>query len=147
MDSMSDISQIIITQYQMILDFCEQVYRKKSNIYSPLVQACCDYIQKHTHEKIYLKDLAEVCHLSERYVSKKFQQEAGTSIVDYIHKSKIEEAKLLLQHSGYTINEISNYLGYSNQSYFSSKFKEFCKLSPYEFRKKIDTQCTDEGLD
>lgn len=138
MDSMSDMSQIIITQYQMILDFCEQVYRKKNNFYSSLVQVCCDYIQKHTHDKIYLKDLAEVCHLSERYLSKKFQQETGISIVDYIHKAKIEEAKLLLRHTYYTINEISNYLGYSNQSYFTTKFKEFCELSPYEFRQKME---------
>lgn len=138
MDSMSDMSQIIIMQDQMILDFCEQVYRKKNNFHSSLVQMCCDYIQKHTHEKIYLKDLAEVCHLSERYLSKKFQLETGISIVDYIHKAKIEEAKLLLRHTYYTINEISSYLGYSNQSYFTTKFKEFCKLSPYEFRKKME---------
>ena len=48
----------------------------------------------------------------------------------------MEEARFLLQNSSYTVNEIGEYLGYANQSYFIAKFKEVYSKTPSEFRKK-----------
>lgn len=135
MDSMTDLNKIEELSVQMLFDFCQEVARKKHSNYSYLVQTCCDYIQKHTHEKIYLRDLAELCNYSERRLSKKFYQETGIRIVDYIHREKMEEARLLLQHSNYAINEIGSFLGYGNQSYFTRKFKEIYGETPFEIRR------------
>ena len=134
MDAMSDFDKMEELRVQMFLDFCQEVARKRTETYSHLVRSCCDYIQKHTHENICLRDLAKLCHYSERRLSWKFRQETGIPIVDYIHREKLEEARLLLLHSDYTINEIAGFLGYANQSYFTRKFKELYGETPRALR-------------
>lgn len=136
MDMMTDIQQIKLFQLQMFRDFCNAVADSKSNHFSKNTKECCDYIRKHSHENISLTDLSELCNLSPRRLSAQFSRETGLSIVDYIHQIKLKEAASLLQYSNYSITEISNYLGYSTQSYFTARFKEYYGLTPLQFRKK-----------
>lgn len=135
MDSMSELKHLDALVHQMFFDFCEHVSSEKQKGYSIPVQICRDYIQKHTHQKILLRNLAEECGYSERRLSQKFYEETGVRIVDYIHQEKMNEAALLLKNSNYTLNEIGEYLGYGSQSYFTAKFKAVYGKTPFEFRQ------------
>ena len=136
MDLLSNLSQIQLLQTQMMFDFCNTVAKIKHQNYSYPVKECCNNIQIHAHEKIVLRDLAEICQLSERRLSQKFKKETGVGIVDYIHKIKIDEAVQLLNYSTFTVNQISNYLGYNNQSYFTEMFKKYTGKTPNLYRSK-----------
>lgn len=115
--------------------FCEKVMEMSLKVrYSSTVQTCCNYIDKNLHENILLEDLADICKMSARRLSQKFKKETGLSVVDYIHKVKMQEAEFLLQHTTHTISEISNILHYSSQSYFSRMFKEIYSISPQNYR-------------
>ena len=48
---------------------------------------------------------------------------------------KIKEAEFLLKHSNLSIGEISDYLGFSNQLYFSSAYKKHTGQTPSQTRK------------
>jgi AraC-like DNA-binding protein len=137
MDSLSNLNDIQQLQFQMLRDFCKESEKCNNSIHTPIIQEVCDYINKHSHEQISLEDLANICHLSPRRLSYKFYQEMNVSVVDYIHYIKLEEAKLLLRYSHHSISEISNYLGYTTQSYFTSKFKKHHKLTPHEYKTSI----------
>jgi AraC family transcriptional regulator, transcriptional activator of pobA len=45
------------------------------------------------------------------------------------------ETKNLLKYSDMSIQEISEYLSFSNQSYFAQYFKGFSRCSPSDFRQ------------
>ena len=59
---------------------------------------------------------------------------------DRIILEKIKQAKELLQYSNYRIQEISEYLSFSNQSSFTKCFKLETGMTPKEFRKSCFKQ-------
>ena len=66
-------------------------------------------------------------------------------MLDYIQLAKIDEAKVLLLYTKKSISEISSYLAFSSQSYFSSIFKKHTGYTPSEYQKSSPTQIERAG--
>ncbi|MFK9095112.1 helix-turn-helix domain-containing protein [Bacillus salipaludis] len=92
------------------------------------------YILDNLHRKITLDEVANYLHLNSSYFSRLFKKEIGENFVKYVVKLKMNRAKDLLDQTNYTILEISDMLGYENQSYFNKTFKSFEGLAPIEYR-------------
>ena len=121
----------------MLEDYVTRVReaRKDSGI-SKSIQSCCDYIQSHINERLSTKDLAERTGYTEYYFSRKFKQEIGCGIREYIMKEKMERAKVLLSSTTMSILEISLELSFSSRSYFSDTFQKICGISPTDYRNQ-----------
>lgn len=65
----------------------------------------------------------------------KLKSIADIGVNDYINKFRLEKAVYLLVNSDKTINEISDLIGFSNQRYFSTVFKQFYHTTPTLYRK------------
>ena len=125
-------------QYRMLLDYTERVERLRLGRQpSRLTQDVANYIQHHISEPITAKQLAEELYLSRPYLSRRFKEETGDSLTDFILKEKTEEAKRLLRYSDRTLTAISNYLGFSSPSHFSRVFHKYASMSPSEYRQKV----------
>ena len=74
--------------------------------------------------------------LSRPYLSRKFKEETGESLTDFILKEKTEEAKRLLRYSDKPLTAIGAYLGLSSASHFSRVFKTYVGSIPSEYRDK-----------
>ena len=83
------------------------------------------------------EDIAKELYLSRPYLSRKFIEETGISLTDYILNEKTEEAKRLLRYSDKSLTAISGYLGFSSQSHFSRVFKKYSGSTPGEYREKF----------
>ena len=134
-DLLTDSEELIALISCMSVYFCEQVAEHHSrNRYTHQIKICCEHIQKNLHGNITLSVLSEICKLSPRRLSKKFREETGMPIVDYIHTAKMKEAAFLLKYTTFSLIEISNFLNYSSQGYFSGTFKKLYKISPLQYR-------------
>ncbi len=91
---------------------------------SKTVQSCCDYISVHVNEKLSIEFLSQRAGYTEYYFSRKFKQETGYSISEYIKREKIRKAQTLLSSTNMSILEISNELSFSSRSYFSDTFQK-----------------------
>lgn len=121
----------------MMDDFIQRVRdSKKESSLSRQIQCIRDYISMHPAEKFSISELAGRTGYTEYYFSHKFKKETGVSVADYIRNVKIRQAKLLLSGTQMSIREISNELGFSSSSYFSSTFQKLSGLSPSEYRMK-----------
>ena len=58
------------------------------------------------------------------------------SIGDYAILFRIERAKLLLETSDMSIQDISDALGFSTRSYFSQCFREVTGMTPKGYQQK-----------
>ena len=67
--------------------------------------------------------IAGALYMSRPYLSKKFKEDTGENIADFILKEKTEEAKRLLHYSDKSLTAIGPYLGFSSASHFSRVFK------------------------
>jgi AraC-like DNA-binding protein len=58
------------------------------------------------------------------------------SISEYLSRSRIDMAKLILRDSRTPVLEISERLGFSSVSHFNRLFKEIVGVTPTEYRKE-----------
>ena len=131
------IDELTAISIMMYDDFIRRVHRCRSNpARSEAVQKCCDYIEMNLGEKIRASDLASLAGYSEYYITRKFKEETGFFINDYIKFARVERAKLLLQSTDLSILEIAGQLGFATRSYFSQIFREVTGMTPAVFRER-----------
>lgn len=92
------------------------------------------YIQQHIGETILLKDLAKLVNLSEYYFAHIFKKQTGYAPVEYILKSRLEKARILLVYSQKSVSEIAYEVGYSSPSSFINIFTRKIGFSPRVYR-------------
>lgn len=131
--SVSDAVRIGHTMYE---DFIQTVHNYQANpSLSPQIQSCCDYIETHLEEEITLPHLAKRIGYSEYYLSRKFKKEIGQSISEYIRQARINRAKLLLETTQMSIQNISNRLCFGTRSFFADTFHKLVGMPPAEYRR------------
>jgi len=129
----SELAPIASTMYE---DFVLRVRKCRTNPnLSRAIQKCCDYIEMHLEEKIRAKDLADWVGYTEYYLTRKFKDETGFFVSDYLKFARIERAKILLTASNTSIQDISEQLGFSSRSYFSRVFRDVIGCSPVKYRE------------
>lgn len=104
---------------------------------SALIQDAVRYIRHHYAEDISVADIAEHIGMSASWLTKRFKQECGCSIVNYLLDVRIERAKALLAETDMLILEIACAVGFDNSRYFISVFKKAVGLTPKAYRDEL----------
>jgi two-component system response regulator YesN len=81
--------------------------------------------------------LADLLHVSPKYLSRIFHKTAGQTCIDYLTHKRMETAKEMLANTSLRSLDIAEKVGYVNAHYFSLVFKKQTGLSPSEYRLKI----------
>lgn len=132
---LSDQSKIINLQYNMILEFTEQVEKLHCGQHpTKLATDVANYVRHHLSEPKSAEKIAEELFLSRPYLSARFKQETGETLTDFILREKTEEAKRLLRYSEKSSAAIGAYLGFSSHSHFIRVFKKYENATPNEYR-------------
>ena len=91
-----------------------------------------EVLLQHIGEPITIKQLSRKVAMNECYLKKGFKEMFGTTIFDFYQSQRMEHAKYLLYEKGISVTEVSNLLGYSSISHFSTAFKKHTGLKPCE---------------
>ena len=81
--------------------------------------------------------IAKHFHINVSHISRLFQQNLGTSFVEYLSSRRLEQAMTMLQDTARPVKEIAELCGYQYTSYFIQAFRRRFQLSPGEFRKRL----------
>lgn len=129
--------QIMNLQYNMILEFTEQVDQlHRGRHRSKLALDVAKYVRQHLSEPVSVDRMAAEFFLSRPYLSARFKQETGQTLTDFILSEKTEEAKRLLRYSDKSQSAISAFLGFSSQGHFAKVFKKYAGMTPGEYKAK-----------
>jgi AraC family transcriptional regulator len=90
---------------------------------------------KEVREAPTLTELAALCNLSVRQLTRAFRASRGRSIGDYVAQSRIDYAKQLLA-TDRSVKSIAYALGFSSPSSFSFAFRSATGETPREFRQR-----------
>lgn len=129
--------RVVNLQYRMILDFTERVeHLRRGGRSTRLALEVANYIGQHMSESITAEAIAKTLYISRPYLSRKFKEETGETLTDFILKEKTQEAKRLLRYSDKSMTAISIYLGFSSQSHFLRVFRKYTGYNPGEYRQR-----------
>lgn len=120
----------------MLFEYCDLVKEFATRQYSDIVKKAIDYIHLHLDSPLSLQQIATVIHTNPSHLSRKFKQETGDSITDFINVKRVEAAKLYLQSDNISITEIAFMVGFNDVNYFSRVFKKVTTLTPSQYIKK-----------
>jgi AraC-like DNA-binding protein/quercetin dioxygenase-like cupin family protein len=96
-----------------------------------------EHVSQHYAEKIGVPQAAKLCALSQAQFMKLFKQVAGTTFVDYLTHVRLSKAHQLLRETNFSIAEIAHLVGFSDQSYFDRRFKEYFQQTPRDYRRSL----------
>jgi AraC family transcriptional regulator len=92
------------------------------------------YIEQHICEPIKLATLAEVAGLSKMYFAAQFRAATGCRPHECILRTRIEHAQQMLLDTAEPLVSIALAVGFQSHAHFSTVFKRFVGLSPYQWR-------------
>lgn len=132
--------QITNLQFRMVMDYTERVERiRLGSNPTRLALDVANYVHNHISEAISTEEIARTLFISRPHLSKRFREETGKTLTDYILGEKTEEAKRLLRYSDKSITAIGDYLGFSSQGHFARVFRKYAGCTPSEYREKYST--------
>lgn len=102
--------------------------------YSAPIQRAVMYIKENYAKSITLSDVAEYLEFSPDYFSRIFKEETGINFTAYLTEVRLRQAAELLSKTNMKVYEVSDLVGYSNMSYFSTVFKKKYGLNPFDFK-------------
>ncbi|WP_242673662.1 helix-turn-helix domain-containing protein [Bacillus thuringiensis] len=133
-EKLSDINSILILVKEAFATFTEHVKTYIVRNYSKTITTCQNYILKNIYQELSLKQLAHITDKNPMYLSTLFKKEVDMSLIEYVQRKKVEEAKKLLTLTNYSLLDISTWLNFNNQSYFTKIFKKYTEVTPKQYR-------------
>lgn len=119
---------------------------RKSNSDTKFPLASMNYINTNYNKNITLEELAELENLSISRYRTIFKNSIGMSPQEYLIQQRINVACQRLSQTNLPVEEISNYVGYSDPFYFSRIFKKKTGMSPMQYHKLHNTVHTKKNL-
>lgn len=96
-----------------------------------------NYIQDNLNQDLSLAEIAAVADISMYHFSRLFKQSTGFAPHQYVMNCRIQEAQRLLAKTEKTIEEVSQVVGFQNQSHFTNVFRKLIGTTPKVYREQV----------
>lgn len=101
------------------------------------LQRVLKFIDENLSRDISLNEVSEAAFLSPSYLSQLLKKQTGMAFIEWLTARRMEQAQHLLAHSVERISEIANVVGFSDDAYFTRRFRQRFRQSPSEYRKSM----------
>ena len=124
--------------FQKMLNFVVHNFNEISITDNEIILKTISFVREnYSKPEVSLAEAADLCNVSQEYLSRLFQQETGTKFISFLQNFRVSMAKrMLLSDRQSKVYEIAEAVGYRDQKYFVSVFKKLCGMTPSEFRKE-----------
>lgn len=101
-----------------------------------------EYINRHYMDECDTPTLAGICHLSQTHFRRVFLSIMGTSPLQFITATRINQACVLLDTTEEPVMSIAQTVGISSISSFNRSFQQIMGVSPREYRRSSTKRTT-----
>jgi len=122
--------------YSQSIETLVKEYLKSSKVRTEL-ELAKKYINDNYNSDININDVAKLVGFNSSYFSHLFKKEMGEGISDYLTNVRLSRAFKLLRETLYSVNQISEMVGFNDVAYFRKQFRKHYSKSPSECRNDI----------
>lgn len=115
-------------------EFIEMHYQIKNNI-SPNIARIMEWIKANYYKPITITEIACEFGYNPDYLSSLFRKTTGTTLINYINKTRIEISKSLIANYEVSIKEAAYSCGFSDEKYYMKTFKKLEGMTPSQYKK------------
>ena len=110
----------------------QQALGRKETVFHQFVALVNQYADKE-HSIVFYAD--QLC-LTPNHLGATIREVSGMTVLDWIHRRIIQQAKLLLMYSDLPVGEVSEQLNFSTPSSFCKFFKKKTGITPLQYREE-----------
>ena len=136
MSSLSSFQTVSAWLLTVVEDMLDSLAAYPDARHANIIHRCIQHIGAGYQERLTLEDTARMVCLSQDYLSRIFRQETGISFHQYLNNVRITKAKELIRTTALRLTDISQMVGYDDQSYFTKVFRRTAGIAPGEYMKK-----------
>jgi len=94
------------------------------------------FVEHHYTEEISKEELARIGICGVRNLSRKFKECTGETVLEYMHRLRVDKSRRLLIETDLKITDIAALVGFNDISFFNKTFKKRMNITPREYREK-----------
>jgi len=102
-----------------------------------VIAKCLEWVAEHYQASAPVAAMVRMSGLPERSFARRCKKATGLTPLEYVHALRLEEAKRLLECTGFPIEEVAENVGYEDASFFGRLFRRQVKLTPAQYRKRF----------
>ena len=102
----------------------------------PLVAMRALIVSDH-HRPLKLADLAAAAAVTASHLVRLCRRELSTTPMKLLQDVRIDEAAVLLRHTGLSVKEVADQVGFADPFHFSRAFKQRRGASPRDYRRRV----------
>ena len=132
-------TEILFLEFMILLNramLAHELGELHASSYDEKIQAVLKCINDHLEEDLTVGALADEVYLSKYYLMRKFKQETGYSIHQYITSKRLLAARKMLAGAG-SVTDICYACGFRDYSTFSRAFRAMFHMTPKEWREQL----------
>ena len=101
----------------------------------PLLAEVFDFIERHYHERISLREVATAVNMSSGHLTTIVRRKTGRPVQEWITERRMAQARRLLAETDLTVTEIGRRVGYTDAVYFVRTFRRAHGATPLRWRR------------
>jgi len=128
---------LLVNQYSSYAGTVETFQRQQCAL--ERLRPLFDHLEKHYDEPMQVQEAARICGMSESHFMSFFKRVTGRSFMAYLNHCRIERAQTLLASTDKSVSDISQEMGFCDQSYFGTVFRRLVGMTPAAYRRQMQT--------
>lgn len=92
------------------------------------------WMEEHLSEDLTLTGLASRGGMSERTLSRRFREQTGTTVLQWLLRARVRRAQFLLERTDHTVERIAAEAGFGSPAAFRERFKRVTGMTPHGYR-------------
>lgn len=135
-ETMHRLVAAITWQFNELFARKSQALTDKPGAVRPIFERFITLVNEHSRTQRRLDFYADKLCITERYLGTVVRQASGVTAKEWVDRSVMSHAKVMLRHSPQQVAQIADELHFPNPSFFCKYFKRLAGCTPEEYRRQ-----------